>query len=88
MHIISIDGGGYLGLPKATFIEGIEHSFGCRFAEYFDLVRGTRSGAIIALGVAADNSGRKLRPNDGASWKAVVRRPLRYSRPTETFAKG
>ena len=61
MRIVSIDGGGYLGLATAAFIEGVEHHFKCRFAECFDLFCGTSTGAIIALGLAAGESGTELR---------------------------
>jgi patatin-like phospholipase/acyl hydrolase len=61
VRVLSIDGGGYLGLATAAFIEGIEHHFACRFSERFDLFCGTSTGAILALGLAAGKSGTELR---------------------------
>lgn len=61
MRILSVDGGGYLGLATVAFIEGVERHFRCRFADRFDLFCGTSTGAIIALGLAAGKSGSDLR---------------------------
>lgn len=61
MQILSIDGGGYLGLATASFIEGVEHHFGCSLADRFQLFCGTSTGAIIALGLAAGKTGAELR---------------------------
>ena len=60
MRILSIDGGGYLGLSTATFIEGIEQHFGKSFASNFDLFCGTSTGAIIALALASGLSGKEI----------------------------
>lgn len=57
MRIISIDGGGYLGLASAAFISGIEQHFGINFHDRFDLFCGTSTGAIIALSLAAGRTG-------------------------------
>lgn len=56
MKILSIDGGGYLGLATASFLQGIEHHFGVRCADQFDLFCGTSTGAIIALALASGMS--------------------------------
>ena len=60
MRILSIDGGGYLGLATAAFIRGIEHHFGRSFHDDFDLFCGTSTGAIIALALASGKSGEDL----------------------------
>jgi patatin-like phospholipase/acyl hydrolase len=59
-RILSVDGGGYLGLATAAFIKGIEHHCGVRFSANFDLFCGTSTGAIIALGLAIGRSGGEL----------------------------
>lgn len=59
-RVLSIDGGGYLGLATAAFIRGIEHHLGVRFADRFDLFCGTSTGAILALGLAAGRTGEEL----------------------------
>ena len=61
MRILSIDGGGYLGLATATFIDRIEQHFGCKFADQFDLFCGTSTGAILALGLATGKCGEELK---------------------------
>lgn len=61
MKILSIDGGGYLGLTTASFIEETERHFGKRFHAEFDLFCGTSTGAIIALALAAGMDGQQIR---------------------------
>lgn len=60
MRILSIDGGGYLGLATATFIEEIERHFKTSFHERFDLFCGTSTGAIIALALASGMNGSQV----------------------------
>ena len=59
-RVLSVDGGGYLGLATAAFIRGIEQHFSVRFSERFDLFCGTSTGAILALGLALGRSGDQL----------------------------
>ena len=56
MRILSVDGGGYLGLATTSFLHAIEERFGVAIHERFDLFCGTSTGAIIALALA---SGKK-----------------------------
>lgn len=51
-RILSLDGGGYLGLATAAYLAELERHFKFRFADKFDLFCGTSTGAIIALGLA------------------------------------
>jgi patatin-like phospholipase/acyl hydrolase len=60
VRVLSVDGGGYLGLATAAFIRGIEHHFGLSFHEKFDLFCGTSTGAIIALALATGMSGAEV----------------------------
>lgn len=76
MQILSIDGGGYLGLATATFIEETERHFNTSFHERFDVFCGTSTGAIIALALASGMNGAqvtKLYREFGAS---VFRNPI------------
>jgi len=59
-RVLSIDGGGFLGLASAAFIRGIESHEGVRFTDSFDLFCGTSTGAIIALALANGRSGEDL----------------------------
>jgi uncharacterized protein len=51
-RILSIDGGGIRGIIPATVMAEIEHRTGKRIAELFDLVAGTSTGGLLALGAA------------------------------------
>ena len=54
-RILSIDGGGIRGVFPATFLAGLEKSYlgDSSIASCFDLIVGTSTGGIIALGLAA-----------------------------------
>jgi hypothetical protein len=54
-RILSIDGGGIKGLFPATVLAELERRYlgGASIAGYFDLVAGTSTGGIIALGLGA-----------------------------------
>lgn len=57
-RILSIDGGGIRGVIPAVVLEAIEERAGRPAYELFDLVAGTSTGALIALGIT-------LPPPDG-----------------------
>lgn len=54
-RILAIDGGGIRGVFPATLLAELErhHTGGRSVGEYFDLVSGTSTGGILALGLAA-----------------------------------
>jgi len=52
--VLSIDGGGIKGLYAARLLEHFEERFNCHIADYFDLVCGTSTGGLIALGLSLD----------------------------------
>jgi uncharacterized protein len=60
VRVLSIDGGGYLGLATAAFIKCIESHFGVAFHSKFDLFCGTSTGAIIAIALAYGKTGAEL----------------------------
>ncbi len=52
-RILCIDGGGILGTFPAAFLAGLEqHLQGRSIGSYFDLIAGTSTGGIIAIGLA------------------------------------
>ena len=53
-HILSIDGGGILGLYSAGILSNIEKDFfnGKPLSFHFNLITGTSTGGIIALALA------------------------------------
>lgn len=55
-RILSLDGGGARGAYSAAVLKDIEESTGKRIVEHFDLVAGTSTGGIIALGLGLGHS--------------------------------
>ena len=52
--VLSIDGGGIKGLYSSRILEHFENRFNCHIADYFDLICGTSTGGLIALGLSLD----------------------------------
>ena len=59
-RILSLDGGGIKGVFAAAFLETIEEATGKRIADHFDLIAGTSTGGIIALGLGLGMSAREI----------------------------
>ena len=51
-RLLSIDGGGILGTFPAAFLAGLEQHVPKPIGSYFDLIAGTSTGGIIAVGLA------------------------------------
>lgn len=49
--ILSIDGGGIRGVIPAVLIDHIESHIGKPVSELFDMVSGTSTGGILAMGL-------------------------------------
>lgn len=60
MRILSIDGGGYLGLATAVFLRELERFYDTTCHSRFDLFCGTSTGSIIALGLASGMSAEDI----------------------------
>ncbi len=58
--ILSIDGGGIKGVFPASFLSTIEDSLGKRVSDHFDLIVGTSTGGIIALGLGLGFSAQEI----------------------------
>lgn len=54
--VLSIDGGGVRGIFVAAVLAGLERDIGTKVTDHFDLIVGTSTGGIIALGLGADMS--------------------------------
>lgn len=50
-RILSIDGGGINGILPAAFLKNLDESIEGTIADYFDLIVGTSTGGILALGL-------------------------------------
>ena len=59
-RILSIDGGGIKGVFPASFLAEVEDAIGDKVARYFDLIVGTSTGGIIALGLGLGMSAREI----------------------------
>jgi patatin-like phospholipase/acyl hydrolase len=58
--ILSLDGGGIKGVFAAAFLAGLEETLSLKVGDYFDLIVGTSTGAIVALGLGRDLSAREI----------------------------
>lgn len=58
--MLCIDGGGIKGVFPASFLSALEDSLGRPVADYFDLIVGTSTGGIIALGLGLGLSANDL----------------------------
>jgi len=58
--ILSIDGGGIKGVFPASFLASIEEQIGGKVSDYFDLIVGTSTGGIIALGLGLGFSAKDI----------------------------
>lgn len=68
-QVLSLSGGGYLGLYTAAVLAELEAQTGRRVVDMFDLLAGTSIGGIVALGLAAGVSAASIRDafiEDGA----------------------
>lgn len=87
-RILSIDGGGIRGIFPASFLARIEERYlgGASVGDYFDLIAGTSTGGLIALGLGAGLTAGDVRdlyvnrgceifpPWGGGTWSRIERR--------------
>lgn len=59
-RILSIDGGGIKGVLAAEFLATVEEATNRRIADHFDLVAGTSTGGIIAIGLGLGMTAREI----------------------------
>ncbi|MFZ1746747.1 MAG: CBASS cGAMP-activated phospholipase [Nitrospirales bacterium] len=60
-QILSLSGGGFLGLYTIAVLAELEKKLGRPIATAFDLLAGTSVGGILALGLAAEHSAEKIK---------------------------
>jgi uncharacterized protein len=59
-RILSIDGGGIKGVFAASALATLEDDLKCRTADHFDLITGSSTGGIIAIGLGLGLSAREI----------------------------
>ncbi|TAM48251.1 MAG: patatin [Gammaproteobacteria bacterium] len=59
-RVLSIDGGGIKGVLPAAFLAEVEAATGKRIVDHFDVIAGTSTGGIIALGLGLGLSAREI----------------------------
>lgn len=59
-RILCIDGGGIKGTLPASFLASLEEDLDRPIGEYFDLIAGTSTGGILAIGLAMGIPAREL----------------------------
>ena len=59
-QILSLDGGGFRGMFSAAVLARLEEDLGTQIADHFDLIAGTSTGGIIALGLGLGLSPREI----------------------------
>lgn len=83
-RVLALDGGGMRGIFTAAVIAGLEKEFGGRLADHVDLIVGTSTGGIIALGLASGKSGEEMLDfycSEGARIFGKPRRLRKWWRP-------
>lgn len=66
IKVLSIDGGGIRGLIPALILEKIEELMGKPICKIFDVIAGTSTGGILALGLTKPSKADKLIPEFSA----------------------
>lgn len=75
-QILSLDGGGYRGIYSAAVLAAIEEDLGRPVTDYFDLIAGTSTGGIIALGLGAGLRPREIVDFYAAHGPEIFRKPV------------
>lgn len=60
VQILALDGGGLKGLFTAGVIESLEEQLGNPIIKHFDIIAGTSTGGLIALGLGLGKSGSDI----------------------------
>ncbi|MEQ8318500.1 MAG: CBASS cGAMP-activated phospholipase [Phycisphaerales bacterium] len=89
-RILSLSGGGIRGVYSASFLAKLEELTGKRVADHFDLIVGTSTGGLIALGLGLGHSAADIRDFyfqhgekifSGRRWYQKLANPLGFRRP-------
>jgi patatin-like phospholipase/acyl hydrolase len=80
-QILTLDGGGMRGIFTAAVISSLEQDLGCRLADHVDLIVGTSTGGIIALGLASGRTGSEMLEFYLSQGPRIFSRPRRLRSP-------
>lgn len=81
LRILTIDGGGIRGLVPATVLADLERRAELPISEMFDLIVGSSTGGILALGLTAPGGGRPRYTAAALAELYVREGPRIFSRP-------
>ena len=93
-YILAIDGGGMRGIVPAFILKKMNEELKERgilrpLYSYFDLVSGTSTGALIALGLTAPVDNLGLKKEEGEDWEvSEIIEKGRFRKTTEIVEKG
>lgn len=93
-YILAVDGGGMRGIVPAFILKKTNEELRKRgilrpLYSYFDLVSGTSTGALIALGLTAPVDNLGLKKEEGEDWKVTeIIEKGRFRKTTEIVKKG
>lgn len=66
LFVLALDGGGIRGVIPATLLAEIERRTGRQIAQMFDLIAGTSTGGILALGLTVPDPDDPMKPQHRA----------------------
>jgi uncharacterized protein len=84
-RILCLDGGGILGSFSAAVLEELENSTGQQIQTGFDLIAGTSTGGILALGLGLGYSASELRSFYEERGPRIFPHTSRFSRARAAF---
>ena len=93
-YILAIDGGGMRGIVPAFILKKTNEELRKRgilrpLYSYFDLVSGTSTGALIALGLTAPVDNLGIKKEEGEDWEVTeIIEKGRFRKTTEIVKKG
>jgi uncharacterized protein len=78
-RVLALDGGGLKGAFEAAFLAAVEEDLGVSIVEHFDIITGTSTGSIIAVGLGLGLSAAEILE----FYKAKAKNIFPYNESTE-----
>jgi patatin-like phospholipase/acyl hydrolase len=85
-QVLALDGGGVRGIFTAAILAGLEEDTGRRIVDHFDLVVGTSTGGIVALGPGAGLTPREILDFYVSQNRSIFSNPLGWRILRRPFA--